>query len=153
MKQQTSSYIILLLGCIVPTCLCGFFVWLPIYLNDLRLSAFAKNLYAYPLPLDTTILDRHSDMSKVGNGNNCYYKVEQSMVSTLPRAEIEQYYKDVRLPEISTIPQWHGVFDTPATISIDLAFNESKSNEGTSYFTLTMLDFNFSDNTFDIRCN
>jgi hypothetical protein len=151
MKQQTSSYPILVLGCIVPICLCGFFVWLPIYLDDLRLSAFANNLYTYPLPPGTTTLDNHSELSKVGNGNNCYYKAEQSMVSTLPRAEIEQYYEDVMLPRVSFVPQWDKVYEPPTTTPIDLAFNESKSNGGTSYFTLSILDFGFSD-TGDIRC-
>ena len=148
MKRQTSSYATFILGCIVPICLCGFFVWLPIYLNDLRLSAFANNLYTYPLLPGATILDRYSELSKVGNGNNCYYKAEQSMVSTLPRTEIEQYYEDVMLPGVSLSV----IYDGPIGIPIDLAFNESKSTGGTSYFTLTILDFSFSDGTFDIRC-
>ena len=148
MKQQPSSYTILVLGCIIPISLCGFFVWLPIYLNDLRLSAFANNLYTYPLPPGTTILDQHSELSKVGNGTNCYYKAEQSIVSTLPRAEIEQYYENVTLPSVSLNVMYDGAIGIP----IGLAFNELKSNGDTSYFTLTILDFSFSDDTFDMRC-
>ena len=147
MKQQTSSYTTLALGCIVPICLCGFFVWLPIYLNDLRLSAFANNLYTYSLPPDTTVIERHSELSKVGNGNNCYYRAEQSMVSSLSRIEIEQYYKDVKLPRVS----YSVIYDGPIGTPISVAFNESKSNGSNSYFALTILDFGFSD-TFDIRC-
>jgi hypothetical protein len=150
MKQQTSSYTLLVLGCIIPICLCGLFVWLPIYLNDLRLSAFANNLYNYPLPPGTTILDQHSELSKVGNGNNCYYKVEQSMVSTLPRTEIEQYYKNALLPRVS-IASFGGMYDGPIGIQIDLGFNEYKSHGDTSYFTLTLGDVGLGD-TFDIRC-
>jgi len=70
------------------------------------------------------------------------------MVSTLPRTEIEQYYEDVMLPGVSLSV----IYDGPIGIPIDLAFNESKSTGGTSYFTLTILDFSFSDGTFDIRC-
>ena len=148
MKQQTSSYPILVLGSIVPICLCGLFVGLPILLNDLRLSVFAKNLYTYPLPPNTTILDRYFELSKVGNGTNCHYKAEQSMVSTLPRSEIEQYYEDVELPRVSLSVIYDGAIGIP----VDLDFNESISNVDTSYFTLTILDFSFGDDTFDIRC-
>jgi hypothetical protein len=150
MKQQTQSYFILVLGCIIPMLMCGFCAWLPIYLNDLRLSVFAANLYDYPLPPSTTVLNRYSELGKVGNGNNCWYEVQQSMVSTLPRPEIEQYYKGVTLPRVS-FGRRDEMYDAPTVMEIDLAFNESKSRKGTLYFSLTLYDVGLDD-TFDIRC-
>jgi hypothetical protein len=151
MKYQTTSYTILALGCIIPMILCTCGLWLPMYLNDRRLTTFADNLYEYPLPRNTVILDQRSELQKVGNGTNCDYKVEQSMVSTLPRTEVKQYYEGVMLPRVSFGSIWAEIYDGPVGTPIDLAFNESKSHGGASYFTLTILDFGFSD-TGDIRC-
>ncbi len=151
MKQKTSTYTRLALGCIFPICLCGFFVWLPTYLNDLRLSAFANSLYTYPLPPGTMVLDKHSELGKLANGVCCYYRAEQSMVSTLPRKEIKQYYEGVELAVVSFMPQMDNkVYKPPIGAPINLVFNESKSDVNASYFTLIILNTGFRD-ILDIR--
>ena len=70
------------------------------------------------------------------------------MVSTLSRTEIERYYEEVMLPRVSLSVIYDGAIGIP----VDLDFNESISNVDTSYFTLTISDFSFGDDTFDIRC-
>lgn len=151
-RQPISPYIVVIFACILPISLCGFVVWLPKFINDHRLLSFANNLYDYPLPPDTTIISQYSELSKVGNGNNCFYKAEQSMLSKLPRTDIEQYYESVMVPRVSFGRQWDERYDSPAETPIDLEFDESKSNEDSSYFTLTIFDAGL-DITLDYRCH
>ena len=151
-RQPISPYIVVIFACVLPISLCGFGIWLPKFINDLRLSAFASNLYEYPLPPDTTVVYRYSELRKVGNGSNCHYEAEQSMVSTLPRAEIKRYYNDVMLPRVSFGRQWDERYDSPTITPIRLEFDESKSNSDSSYFTLTLFDTGL-DITLDYRCH
>ena len=137
---------------VIPLMVCGLAVWLPMHTNNLRLKKFAGNLYEYPLPPDTTVLTQHTELSKVGNGNNCSYEVEQSMVSTLPRDAIEQYYEGVMLPRVSFGAQYDGMYDSPTVTKIRLEFDERQTNETKSFFTLSMFDVGI-DVTLDIRCH
>ena len=144
--------VVLILVVITPAACCGFAVWLPIHLNNLRLKSFAANLYHYPLPPDSSVLDQRAELRKVGNGNNCFYEAQQSMISALPREAIEQYYEDVMLPRVSFETQWNAVYDSQTMTEIRLEFDESQSNDTTSFFTLILFDVSL-DVTLDIRCH
>jgi hypothetical protein len=39
---------------------CGLAIWLPQFFNNQRLKSFAENLYKYPLPPDTTVIDKYT---------------------------------------------------------------------------------------------
>lgn len=120
--------------------------------NNLRLETFTENLYRFPLPPETTILHQHSEMRKVDNGNNCSYEAQQSIVSTIGREVIEEYYEGVMLPRVSFGPQWDGLYDSPTVTKIRLEFDEDQSNEATTFFTLNLYDVGL-DVTLDIRCH
>jgi hypothetical protein len=122
------------------------------YTNNLRLEKFAENLYEYPLPPDTSVLSQHTELGKVGNGNNCSYEVRQTMVSTLPREAIEQYYEGVMLPRVSFGTQYEGLYDSPTVTEIRFEFDESRTDETKSFFTLSLFDVGL-DVTLDIRCH
>jgi hypothetical protein len=141
----------ILLAIIIPLLLCGVIGWSPIFVNNLRLKHFAENLYQYPLPPETTVLSRHAELSKLGNGNNCLYKVQQAMSSLLSREEIERYYDGAEFPRIS-FGQWNQVYDRPNRIGVHLDFDELQSNEVETYFNLTLLETG-SHTTLDIRCH
>jgi hypothetical protein len=149
--KQKLLLVLAILVAAIPVTVCGLAVWLPMQTNNLRLKNFAENLYRYPLPPDTTVLDQHAEWSKVGNGNNCWYKAQQSMVSTLPREAIEQHYEDVTLPRVP-YGQWDEVWDSPTTMKFDLEFDEVQSDETTTFFTLTLYDVGL-DVTMDLRCH
>ena len=151
MKKQSCLPLVISLA-LIPVVFCGLAVWFPMSTNNLRLETFAGNLYEYPLPPDTTVLAQHAELSKVGNGNNCYYEVQQSMVSTLPREEIEQYYEDVMLPRVSFGAQWDGRYNSPTVTEIRLEFDESQSDETNLFFTVSLFDVGL-DVTLDIRCH
>ena len=151
MKKQ--SYLPLGISlAVLPLMVCGLALWFPMSTNNLRLEKFAKNLYDYPLPPDTTIIEQHAILSKVGNGNNCSYEAQQSLVSTLPRDEIEHYYEGVMLPRVSFGAQYDGLYDSPTVTKVRLEFEESQTNETKSSFTLTLFDVGI-DVTLDIRCH
>lgn len=137
---------------VIPLIVCGLAVWLPMSTNNLRLEKFAQNLYEYPLSPDTTVLTQHAELSKVGNGNNCSYEAQQTMVSTLSREEIERYYEGVMLPRVSFGAQWDGRYDSPTVTEIRLKFDESQTDETKSFFTLSSVDGGL-DITLDIRCH
>ena len=109
-------------------------------------------MYDYPLPPDTTVIEQHAVLSKPGNGNNCSYEAQQSLVSTLPREEIEHYYEGVMLPRVSFGAQYDGLYDSPTETKVRLEFEESQTNETNSSFTLSMCDVGI-DVTLDIRCH
>jgi hypothetical protein len=149
------NYWLLLLAVLlaaVPTVICGLVVWLPMHTNNLRLGRFAENLYDYPLPPDTTVLEQHAELKKVGNGNNCSYEAQQSMISTLSREEIEQYYEGVMLPRVSFGAQWDSMYDSPTVTKIRLEFDESQTDETKSFFILSLFDVGL-DVTLDVRCH
>jgi len=135
----------------IPAIVCGLAVWLPMQTNNLRLKNFAENLYRYPLPPDAIVFDQHAELGKVGNGNNCWYQAQQSMVSSLPRKSIAQYYDEVLLPRVS-FGQWDEVWDSPTTMKIDLEFDEVQSDKTRTFFTLTLYDVGL-DVTMDLRCH
>ena len=149
--KNLSRLLLAILVAAIPVSLCGLAVWLPVYMNNLRLEKFAENLYRYPLPPDTTVLEQHAEVSKLGNGNNCSYRAEQAMVSTLPREEIQKYYEDITLPRVS-VGQWNEVYDSPTVTKIDLEFDEVQSDTSKSFFTLTLFDVGL-DTTLDVRCH
>lgn len=151
MKKQSYLPLVISLA-VIPLMVCGLAVWLPMSTNNIRLEKFAQNLYEYPLPPDTIVLTQQTELSKLGNGNNCSYKVQQSMVSTLPREAIEQYYESVMLPRVSFGPQYDGRYDSPIVTEIRLQFDENQSTETKSFFTLSLFDVGI-DVTLDIRCH
>ena len=151
MKKQSCFPLVISLA-VIPLIVCGLAVWLPMSTNNLRLEKFAQNLYEYPLPPDAIVLTQHIELSKLGNGNNCSYEVQQSMVSTLPRGAIEQYYENIMLPRVSFGPQYDGMYDSPTVTKIRLEFDENQSNETKSFFTLSLFDVGI-DVTLDIRCH
>ena len=151
MKKQSCFPIVISLA-VIPLIVCGLAAWLPMSTNNLRLEKFAQNLYEYPLPPDTIVLTQHTELSKLGNGNNCSYEVQQSMTSTLPPEEIEEYYEGVMLPRVSFGAQYDGMYDSPTVTKIRLEFDERQTNETKSFFTLSMFDVGI-DVTLDIRCH
>ena len=151
MKKQSCLPLAISLA-VIPVMLCGLALWVPMYTNNLRLKKFAEKLYDYPLPPDTTVIEQHAELSKVGNGNNCSYEAQQSLVSTLPRGEIAHYYEGVMLPRVSFGAQYDGMYDSPTVTEIRLEFDESQAHETQSFFTLTLFDVGL-DTTLDVRCH
>lgn len=136
---------------VIPFLLCGLGVWIPVHLNNRRLAAFASHLYNYPLPVDTTVLDRQAGLGKVGNGNNCWYRAEQSMQSKLSVKEISDYYSDVRLPRIS-FGMWSRMYNIPTKTAIEINFRDTPADTEYLYFTLILFD-DGPDTTLDFRCH
>jgi hypothetical protein len=87
---------------------CCFPLLIPMAVNEMRLARFARSLYEYPLPPDTSVVSRHAEVGLMGNGNHCDFVAEQTMQSALTQAELEAYYQHVVLPEAS--PPGEGAF-------------------------------------------
>ncbi len=135
---------------LVSVLLCGLVGAIGMYVENRRLEEFADGLYSYPLPPDTTVLGQHSEIGKVGNGNNCWYRAEQSMVSTLSREEIEAYYADVTLPRVS-FGRWDSVYASIRDVPVELEF-EQVGPDGRIYFRVVLFDVGLDVN-LDPRCH
>ncbi|MEA3308461.1 MAG: hypothetical protein U9Q70_02985 [Chloroflexota bacterium] len=118
----------------------------PIGVNNLRLQRFAGNLYDYPLPPNTEVLDRHAEVGLTGNGNYCDFQVEQSLVTTLTREKIEVYYQNLKLPAAGEL---HHV---DSAVSVRVHFDETFSSDGKLHFTIELFDSGYPPG-FDIRCH
>jgi hypothetical protein len=151
MKKQSCLPLAISLA-VIPLVVCGLALWFPMSTNNLRLEKFAEKLYDYPLPPDTTIIEQHAVLSKVGNGNNCSYEAQQSLVSTLPREEIEHYYEGVMLPRVSFGAQYDGLYNSPTVTKVRLEFDGNQTDETKSFFTLSLFDVGL-DTTLDVRCH
>jgi len=134
-RSQRALCAVVLLALGLALLICALSIWLPMYANNRRLATFASGLYRYPLPPDTAVISRSSQLGKAGNGNSCWYHAQQSLVSHLSREEIEAYYDEVMLPRVSFGRWWNG-------LSVD----------GQSHFTLTLFDVGL-DVTLDWRCH
>ena len=91
----------------------------PVVLNNFRLQQFAKNLYAYPLPPHTEVINRSAKVGLLGgNGNHCDFEARQYMRTALSQEEIEAYYQGVSLPRSpSILHTWVGGIETCSCFS------------------------------------
>lgn len=133
---------------VIPIFCFGLACGLPQWFNNRQLQRFADNLYNYPLPPRTEIIDRQAEVTLRGNGNHCDFVVKQSLASELARQEVETFYQNVRLPAVSD--------QSPNTqdglISVGLLFDKEPLPDGRLRFIIALYDIGY-DPGFDIRCH
>lgn len=115
--------------------------------NDWLLQGFANNLYDYPLPPETEVVSKDARVELMGNGNHCDFVANQTLVSELPREEIEAYYQDIRLPAVRGDSQ----LAQNGYIQVRVDFKSSTS-DGQTYFSIWIADVGYPPG-FDIRCH
>lgn len=59
--------------------LCGLAIWLPQVDNNQHLQRFADELYNYPLPPQTEVVEQNATVTLLGNGNHCDFVATQSL--------------------------------------------------------------------------
>lgn len=122
-----------------------------IVINNIRLWNFADNLFRYPLPQRTFVVDRKSEIDRVGQtGNACSYKAELTLVSELRKEEIEAYYKGVALPAVGGF-----TIDVKGTEKrrVFVSFDDKLSTDGRLGVIVELYDEEFTGwSEADIRC-
>jgi|SRR5579871_350758 len=68
-------------------------------LNNRLLGQFERALYDYPLPVGSSVVDRHSNFELMGNGEHCDIDVTQILRTPLSRDEVYRYYAAAGLVE------------------------------------------------------
>ncbi len=135
------------LGCLTPVLFCCLLAVLPMLLNNLALARFANNLFNYPLPPNTLIEARKAEVGRTGNGNHCDFVAEVSLSSTLTKAEIESYYRDVSLPPAG---QDDPTPREPVPVYVD--FDGTPATNGRTLFTIRIWDGEYPPG-LDFRCH
>src|SRR5688572_28133558 len=100
-SDSNTNEIVCLIIVLVPIAFCALLFWIQQAYNDWQLQKFASNLFNYPLPPQTEIINRHSEVGLMGNGNHCDFLVTQIMRTRLSESEIEAYYDEVLLPPVN----------------------------------------------------
>jgi len=139
-KNHTPLWIAVL---IAPCIVCIGLTTFPVIFHNTQLDRFSDNLYAYPLPLETTILSRKQDISLRGNGNHCDFYAEQIMSTKLSRQEIETHYSGLELP---------GIGIENDKVFVNVSFDELPSNVDDLVFKIDILDFG-NPTYLDFRCH
>src|SRR5688500_7730661 len=111
------------LAIVLPVFGCGLTCLLPVLYNNWQLDRFARNLYDYPLPPQTEVVNHQAEVGLMGNGNHCDYVVRQVLLTSLVPEDIEAFYADVMLPAVdnhneSLIPEAQGR-PRPVSVAID----------------------------------
>jgi energy-coupling factor transporter transmembrane protein EcfT len=144
----------LVLPFVITGLFCGLPLSIPVMSNNSQLSRFANNLYSYPLPPQTQILDKHAEVGLTGNSNHCDFIVEQTLVTSLSRQEIETYYAGLEFPPVRSEPQGGDDFWTTglhSAVTPRVEFQEVKDN-GQLVFKLSLVDYGYPPG-LDFRCH
>lgn len=92
MKKKKTKVAIISIPIILILIVISPFVIAPL-MNNLALLNFSKQLYNYPLPLHTKILEKHDACGKLnGNGNGMDFVATMLVKSDLTSNELNDYY-------------------------------------------------------------
>lgn len=152
-KLSLNGTIALLLILVCGPCLV--FVCIPdIIRNNIQLSRFADNLYQYPLPPNTTVVNKYSTVTLLGNSNHCDFVAELTLQTLLSRSAIEQYYDGVSFPPARSEHQgWEDFFTTGIHPGVNVQIEFSQETlDGYLQYKLKIIDFGYPPG-FDIRCH
>jgi len=120
--------------------------------NNWRLRTFAGNLFNSPLPPQTEVVSRYSNVGLKGNSNHCDFEAGQTMVTRLSEQEIEAYYDDVAFPPAGNYNAGRSPAYRTAPVILSVRFAESTTKEGPRQFTVVLFDFGHPPG-LDIRCH
>ncbi len=133
---------------VLPILCCLGPILLPVGLNEVVLYGFAQGLFEYPMPPDTKLIGKETEISHPGNGNSCTYEARLILLSTLPEPDIRSYYAGLRLPGVSD-NSWRADNRVP----VRLHFDGSSPTTPETRFTVILNDGGPDEATFDFRCH
>jgi hypothetical protein len=92
MIKKRTKVVLISIPIIIIMAIVSPFIIAPL-LNDFALHNFSKQLYNYPLPLHTKILEKHDACGKLnGNGNGMDFMATMLVKSDLTSNELNDYY-------------------------------------------------------------
>ena len=141
-------YLPVLISLLLPVVLCGLLLGIPVLINNLKLMRFSANLYGYPLPPKSEVVERRAEVGLQGNGNHCDFRVEQMLVTKSSQQEVEAFYDDVWLPAVDSSSQ--GARDGMRPVFV--SFEEDSPAEGQLHFTIRIFDWDHPPG-LDFRCH
>ena len=134
---------------------CLFFSGIPDMIrNNIQLSRYANNLYQYPLPPNTRVVSKHSTVTLLGNSNHCDFVAELTLLTSLTRSDVDQYYENISFPPARS--KYQGEEDSFTTgihpgVRLQTEFGPEMV-DGYLQYKLKIVDFGYPPG-FDIRCH
>ncbi|MBI5034167.1 MAG: hypothetical protein HZB51_26905 [Chloroflexi bacterium] len=147
MRQHLKTFSLILCFVIgIPIVCCVIPMTIPIAINQWTLWRFANNLFEYPLPPNTALVEKRIELSHPGNGNTCLYQAELILSSTSSLETIKSYYAKVEFPRVVDSPY------TSKSITAWVKLDNSTATALEKRFIVELEDSG-SDVTLDIRCH
>jgi hypothetical protein len=147
MRQNVKTFCLIL--CLVigtPIVCCVIPIMIPVAINQWTLWRFANNLFEYPLPPNTVVVEKTIELSHPGNGNTCLYQAKLILASTLSLETIKSYYANVEFPRVNDSPY------ASKSITAWVKLDNRTATASEKRFIVELEDFG-SDVTLDIRCH
>jgi len=127
--------------------ICGGAVVTSTISNDIRTKRFMNLLFDYPLPPQTEVVYREAFYFRPINGGTCVFRASEVLVTSLPRKEIEEHYRDVSFPRLRR--RTGGV--QPKTVDVRPLFFGSPREDGRQLYRISIGEA-FFNGGFDPRC-
>lgn len=136
-------------------CICSVFagMFLSYRYNDYRNAKFAEPLFTYPLPAHTEVIEHLTECFCPPNGGTCDIVFRQTMISTLPKQQIKDYYHgtNIEIPK-----EWYigpaATRQTDRIKELKLEFDDAKSKDNQSQFSISIGQAFYHPAGFDLRC-
>jgi hypothetical protein len=131
-------------------------------LNNITLSSFSKQIYDYPLPQNSVLIEKEAVCGKLnGNGNGMDFFACIVIKSEMSIEQISQYYKDKKLKpakkdkkhvvDIEVMPVNGEQLITDYVVHEKVRFSKLKNiNDYSGYYVVMIYDGGYSA-LFDIR--
>lgn len=134
-----------------PLLCCGLVISVNMVYNDIRIQRFADQLFKYPLPSETEVLERDKGVWFPVNGGTSVIYVKQTMATTLTEAQVQAYYRDVRFWRLWQTSQADSYLDQMRNYtSVTLTFDEELDSQGRLIFVAEIGEAFFHAG-FDLR--
>jgi hypothetical protein len=116
---------------------------LPRLQSHRRMNELIASVEKYPLPPDTRVKSIESEIleSPGGTGDYCLYDIEQEMVTTLSKDEIESYYENAAVPGVNSFGNERGIM---------VYFPDEQPDDNELLFIIAIYDM--TEHIFTPRC-
>jgi hypothetical protein len=124
----------------------------PMIVNNVRLSIFSQPFFNYPLPPQTAVLSRETQVGLLhGNGNHCDFSASMRLHTLLSEQEVRDYYSEALFPTVEADSGWAAISGLEGAVPVILQFDQGDPH----YFFASIADSTYRSWLYllDPRCN
>lgn len=136
----------------LPSLLCAGALWAPQIQNNMKLNAFADQLFDLPLPDQTEVMSRSKRVGLHGNGNHCDFLVTQFVVTGLSLETIQEYYGRVTFLPAGGHNEGLSAADESAPLDPQITPRDPRAEDGRQEISISLIDAGHPPG-WDLRCH